>query len=361
MANNSTSTPAPIAATKSALSTPAVAIVLATPASAAPAVVVAPTTPASAATTIAITLTQSSPPISSLWQNGTVLVAAFALVGVLITVLFAHMRMRRELEAAARNATIEREQTRDQARLDRESAALEAHKERVATTRRQVYLEAVEALGKAQMFLGGLSNQDMSKLDFQTGMGPLLIAANKVAVIGEMGTVKSARELTTMINRRFFRAIIKLLPLSRHKSSATHHRAEWEASQAEIKRILAAMTHHNETVKGDSAGFAALTNSFQTQQQRAKVASTAEQEAHAKIIKAQQDYSDFVVAGAKELSLQFDLLVDSIRRELSIETDFDMFRAQTVQMMVAVDEAVAEMKTGIKNFQESTEKNGTTE
>ena len=201
----------------------------------------------------------------------------------------------------------------------------------------------------------------MSKLDVETSVGPLLVAANKVAIIGEMDTVKSARNLITMINSRFFRAIIKLLPLSRHKSSVTHHHAEWEASQVEIKRILAAMANHNETVKNDPAGFAVLMKSFHTQQQRAKNASVAEQKGHARIIKAKQDYAEFVVANGKELALQFDVLVDCIRKELNIETDFDVFRAQTVQMMAAVDEAIDEMKVGIKNFQECTEKDDLTE
>src|SRR6185295_13115986 len=104
----------------------------------------------------------SPPPTSALWANGTVLVAFFALIGVLITIRGAHLRMIREIAAAAGNASIEREQAREQAKLDREHAANEAHKERVATTRRQVYLEAIECIGKAQMFLGSLGKRDMT-------------------------------------------------------------------------------------------------------------------------------------------------------------------------------------------------------
>lgn len=58
----------------------------------------------SSPTTIAITLAQAPPPTTALWQNGTVLVAGFALVGVIVTVRAAHLRMRTELAATALRA-----------------------------------------------------------------------------------------------------------------------------------------------------------------------------------------------------------------------------------------------------------------
>jgi hypothetical protein len=255
--------------------------------------------------------------------------------------------MLRELRDAGVNATNERTQARDQSNLDREHAATEAHKERIATTRRQVYLETVESVSKAQMFLGGLASQDMGNLDYQAGMGPLLAAVQKISVIGEMGTVKSARELSSMMNRRFFRALIQLMPMSGYKSSVKLSHEEWEASQIEIKRILAAMTNHNENVKADPDGFEALMRSLKIQQQRAKNASTTEQKGHAGISQMQREYLQTSVESAKELALHLDVLSDSIRNELNIETDFELFRAQTIQTMAEVDAAVAELKAAI--------------
>ena len=272
-------------------------------------------------------------------------------MGVVLTLIGAHFRMRQELRAAAAQANVEREQTRTQAVLDREHAALESHKERVTATRRQVYLEAVEAIGKAQMFLGGLGQQELTQLDFQSGMGPLLTAVSKVAVVGEMNTVKIARELTSMVNRRFFKAIVRVLPLGEHKSSVAFHHVEWEAAQVEIKRILAAMNNHTETQKNDPDGFAALMQAFHTQQQRAASHFAEKQRAHDSIIEHQQAYASFVVEGGREIALHLDGLADSVRRELNIDTDFEAFRAQTIQMLAAVDEAMEAMRAGIKKFQ----------
>ena len=99
------------------------------------AVVAIPQPPASSPT-IAITVVEPTPEPVNLLQNGTVWVAGFALLGVVITVLAAHWRMRNELSAAADRARAERDLTREQAQIDRENAAAEAHKERIATTRR---------------------------------------------------------------------------------------------------------------------------------------------------------------------------------------------------------------------------------
>jgi hypothetical protein len=259
--------------------------------------------------------------------------------------------MKRELEVAATQANIDREQTRDQAALDRQHSADEAHVERLTITRRQVYLDAVDGLGKAQMFLGSMGRQDVADLDYQANMGPLLVAVNKVAVVGEMYTVHTARELTSMINRRFFRAIVQLMPSSLYRGRIAIHHAEWEAAQVEIKRILAALTNHNETVKDDPDGFAMLMNSFQAQQKRSEVASANEQKAHLGMAGAQMEYGDFVIAGAGEVALHLDLLVQSVRKELNIATDFEAFRAQTLRMTKTVAEAMAEMKAGIAQYQ----------
>lgn len=259
--------------------------------------------------------------------------------------------MKLEIGAAARNAAIEREQTRTQASLDRDHTAGQARLERMTVTRRQVYLDAVDALGKAQMFLGDLANQDMANLDYQGNMGPLLVAVNKVAVVGEMQTVRTARELVSMMNRRFVRAMIQLIPMALYRGRVASQRAEWEATQIEIKRILAAMTNHNETATKDPEAFPALMRSFEAQQQRAKDAATSEQKAHADIIRTQKKYGEFVVAGVAELALHLDVLVDSVRRELDIETDFDEFRAQTEQMIKTASEAIEELKAGLKIYQ----------
>lgn len=196
-----------------------------------------------------------------------------------------------------------------------------------------------------------MAKQDIATLDYQGNLGPLLIAVNKVAVVGEMKTVKTARELVSKMNRSFFNGIVQLMPTSLYRGRVATQRAEWKAAQVEIKRILAAMTNQNETAAKDPEVFAALMRSFDAQQQRAKDATAGEQKAQAEIIRAQMEYGEFVVSGAAELARHLDVLVESVRQELDIRTDFDEFRAQTEQMIQMVKEAIEKMKAGLAQYQ----------
>lgn len=287
------------------------------------------------------------PSPQTVWENGAVVVALAAFAGVLATSYCAHRRMLRELSAAARNATIEREQTRDQAQLDRQHAADEAHKERIAGTRREVYLEAIAALGTAQEFLGGLANGELDSSSYQRGMMPLNTAVNRIAVVGEVETVKTARDLVTSLNESYFKAAVMVLPLAEQRWEIKHQHERWEASQVEIKRILAAMTNHNESSSTDQQAFDALMASFKSQQRVAQSASEAEQRAHQALILGKMQYADFIVAMSRDLALMLDVLADSVRRELNIETDFASFRAQTLEMLNRVQRAMADFKATI--------------
>lgn len=312
-------------------------------------------TPASLGSTgptgsIAISLAQQPPPSSALWQNGTVLVAGFALFGVLVTVLFAHLRMKAELAAAATRAQMERDHSRDEARLERDAAAEEAHKERISTTRRQVYLEAVEALGDTLLFLGGLPKQDLEKLDYRAGMGRLVNAVNRISVVGETQTVFTARKLSTILHQQFFLALAKVMPLSQYRFIADLHQSRWDETQLEIKRILAAMANHSETANPDRSAFEALDKSFAAQQKIASEAAAARQIAQNKFNQGQLEFLDFITGATSEITLELDQLTNSIRKELSIATDFEAVRAQTLQMMADAAESVAGLMNSVKQF-----------
>lgn len=301
------------------------------------AVVVAPQQPSAAVpSTVAITLTQAPLAKQNLWENGTVLVAFFALVGVLITVLAAHFRMRAELKAAATRAQAERDQSREEAARDRENSATEAHRERIATTRREVYLGAVESLARAQAFIGGLPAEDLARLDTKQQIGPLAESVSKIAVVGEMETVRRARDLFTTIQGQLFEAMGELIPLAWHKADSDFHDHEWKLAQVEIVRLLGEMRHHNESGSRDVLAMGRLTASLDIEQERADRAATARHAANLKINQIRQRHGLRVIEFSEEIALHTDDLADCIRRELGLATDLSAFRAQTVAMSSSI-------------------------
>ena len=304
---------------------------------------IAPSSSASSPTTVAITLTQAPPPAANLLQNGTVLVAFFAFVGVLITVWSAHLRMRRELRSSALNARAERNHSRLEAERDRIDAALEAHKERISTTRRQVYLEAIESLAKAQAFLGGLAADDLGKLDVRQHFGPLGAAVGKVGVVGEMPTVLLARELLATINEQLFRLMPELLPLAGYRAEAGVHQLDHDAANIEVQRILAAMRAQSESGAPDQRIMEALRLSFKVQQERAERSAAAAALARSKSVGIQVAHGTRIIEVTKSMALQLDDLMICLRAELGIETDAEALRTQTRQMQGRLTQAYAEL------------------
>lgn len=283
---------------------------------------------------IAITLTPPPAPAPpSIWENGTVFVAFFALVGVVLTVFASHWK----------------------GKQDRAHGAAEAHRERIAATRREVYLEAVEALGTAQKFLGALAGSELAMNTYEEGLMPLITAVNKVAIVGEMDTVTTARELLTLVNQTFFKAAALVVPIYGHYGDARRSQERWQEVQTEIKRLLAATQHHVETHDPDRARFETLMRSFAHQQSVAAEQSALHQEANRKLVAARMEYGNWVVSEAAEFALKLDVLAESVRKELEIKTDFEAFRAQTVAMQAAAVEAMAKLNASLAAFQEREE------
>ena len=328
MADTAASTPASASAKLALIQTPASA-----PSDAKSASLTIPASApgASAPATIAITLQPApSPPW---WESSAVGVGALTLLGVVITIIFAHMRMRSELDHAAKEARVDR----------------------LSNTRREIYLEAVENLIKAQVFIGSLGKTDLFEPEYHKGMSPFMASANKVAVVGEVETVTRSRELVTIVNRLYFRALALLLPASLYKRRVDENHVAWEGTQVEIKRILAAMTHHNEEVKNDPTTFIALTLSFQAQQKMAAGAAADERNAQGRLDGERLKFANFIVSEAAGTAKHLDLLVDCIRKELTVKTDFGRFQAHTEKQLVQMNEALDELKAAAAQFQKDKE------
>jgi hypothetical protein len=145
--------------------------------------------------TIAITLTQAPTPTPPLWDNVSFIVGIFTFVGVVLSLWFAHVRMKNELHAANQRADLDRTQTAREAVLDREHDAKLAHQERVTVARRAVYLEVCEEVIKTQEFIGQISVMNPNKFKPGEGTAGLIRAMAKMSILGEMGTVLLGKAL----------------------------------------------------------------------------------------------------------------------------------------------------------------------
>lgn len=259
----------------------------------------------------------------------------------------AEARSKRELDAAEARARKEREHNREQAALERQHAADEARRDRLAQARREIYLQAADEVTKAQLFLAELAKQDLRNLDYSAGMQGFLAAVTKISLIGETPTVLKIRDLNRLVNRQFMKSLGQLAPLGGLSAELEVHVAERTSAQNEIDRLLAAMTHFNETKNPDAEGFAALQRSFQGQQARQGRALQLELAARNAYLAVQRQHGMVMKEFSKEAMQLLDEIAFAVRAELELETDEAAFRAQTVQMQEEVQQAVDELNAAM--------------
>lgn len=73
-------------------------------------------------------------------------------------------------------------------------------KERKNTTRKEVYLQAVEKLSKANFYLGSLSNVNIQKTNISVGFQDLFISFSKLSLVAEEEIVKYFLKLEVMLS-----------------------------------------------------------------------------------------------------------------------------------------------------------------
>jgi hypothetical protein len=209
--------------------------------------------------------------------------------------------------------------------------------------RRTVYLDTVAEVVKAQMFLGGLAGEDVTKLDIGKGLEGLNTAIARVAVVGEQATAAKARDLQLAFTKILFKHLADLRPVHALKLSAIVHRNLYNDARAEINRVLAAMTNFNETAQKDRARFDALQQSFKFYQSQTDQEDAACNAAEAEALRLQTAHGLTLFNETKAMVTLLDDLLCTVRAELGIVTDAAKFRQQTEVLYQEVGAAMRDI------------------
>ncbi|AMM14956.1 hypothetical protein AX768_13470 [Burkholderia sp. PAMC 28687] len=219
--------------------------------------------------------------------------------------------------------------SRKESKRDRQHAADEAHKERLATMRREVYLSGVEELIKAQNYLGTLPKQDFTNKNLFEGLLGLQIAVSKIGIVAEQDTALKARALAGRYSSFMMKSLHIMMPLMIAKSERDTADTNHTDSRAEVKRVLVQMGAFVESGIRDDGQLERLNNAFQMHQDWAKKHSEARDIANLKINEAEMDYVKVLRAESGTLASELDEIACLIRKELGVETDMSRFVAQT--------------------------------
>lgn len=207
----------------------------------------------------------------------------------------------------------------------------------------------MSAVGNAQKFLGGLGTGKFTN-GYEEGLVPLMTAVNKASVVGNMDTVKLARDLVTLVNEIFFEAAARVLPIAAHLKEAELHEAACSDAREEIERVLTTMRTLSAAEKTDKGQWELLAQASQHAQETLQAARKAEQLARQEALTAKLAYAEFVIEQGRRIALQVGPLTEQIRGELGVTTDAAAFQAQTIEMQAAAEAAMAKFKAAVVSF-----------
>jgi hypothetical protein len=147
--------------------------------------------------------------------------------------------------------------------------ANEKAKDRTAILRREVYLNAVEEMVKANAHLSCLPQLDLTKINIADGLQGFFSTTARLQLIAEPKTALLVSTLTADYSELLFNLMILLMPASQAKSDI--HIAEnlYSSEQSEVTRILAEMSKLNESGHPDPHAFHALETSAKFHQSQA--------------------------------------------------------------------------------------------
>ncbi|WP_211621200.1 hypothetical protein [Paraburkholderia domus] len=222
---------------------------------------------------------------------------------------------------------------------DRKHAADEAHRERLATMRREVYLNAVAELVKAQIYVGSLAKQDITKTNIISGLEGFQVAVAKVAVVAEQQTALKARELSSRYASLLLDSMRFLVPMALAKNASADFQRHYDASRAAVDAVLAEMDQLNKTGTPSPIAFSALKRSFDMHSSLAATHSANRDNANKMANAAEIDFAKSLPAKMKAISIELDDLACAIRLELNIETDRAAFGKQTEEIFAKMEAA----------------------
>ena len=212
---------------------------------------------------------------------------------------------------------------RDQLKHDSE----EKDKERKNALRREIYLVAAEEMVKANVHLSTLPMLDIAKTNPADGIQGLFRISAKLQLVGETKTVFLLNDLQTAFTTVVFKLMAKVQPMQELRSDITIRSDHLANVQADISRILAAMTQYNEAINKDRAVFDALQVSFDQSLAVSKKAARERNKFQTKFNKLHKAYAqelmeEMQIIGEKQIPLFVEL-----RKELGLSGDIEDFEA----------------------------------
>ena len=206
-----------------------------------------------------------------------------------------------------------------------EHDSIEKDKERKISTKKELYLEAVEILAKTNSYLGSLVNANLKDTNIYNGLQDLFISLSKINLISDKETVKAVTELSIEYQKLMFKLMQKLKPLSDIKNGLDLEKDFYDKSQKELDRVLMLMKENNESVTGSPERITRLNRTFDFEYKNSQEYNNNINKLNKQHNREQLIFTKGLIEDIKRLSPIITSIFYNFRRELEIDTDIQYF------------------------------------
>lgn len=235
-------------------------------------------------------------------------------------------------------------------RMQLKHDSAEKAKERTATLRRDVYLQAAEELTKANSHLASLPQSDLTKTNAVNGLQGFFAAAAKLQLVAEPKTALLVNQLVATYGELLLKLLARLLPLQKAKNDISINDDFYNKAQAEVTRVLAEMAKFNEAAQVNNNVFSALQRSFEGYQAQSKLYADARSAAWTEFNQLNIQFCRELLVDLRQIGEQQIPVMIEIRRDLGLTAELSAFReqmdAQWSKMSIQIDEILNSLQVG---------------
>jgi hypothetical protein len=225
-------------------------------------------------------------------------------------------------------------------------------KERTATLRREVYLQTVEELVKANTHLSSLPQIDVTKTNIADGLQGFATAAAKLQLVAEPKTSLLVNQLSASYGELAFKLMIDLIPAIKAKTDIELADDFYKRTQVEINRILAEQRKINESDNPNLTVFKSLQSNYKFEQKQAAKYSKEKSESWERFNQHNITFQKHLLTELKEISSKQIPVIVEIRRDLGLTGDLVAIEEQMEQqwhrMEAHFDALIAAVQLNLK-------------
>lgn len=225
-------------------------------------------------------------------------------------------------------------------RVQLQHDAIEKAKDRTANMRREVYLKVVEEITIASGYLGSLAGRDLITTDVYKDLQGLSISAAKVQIVAENETALLTNELGTVYGELLIDLMGKLAPLQETRTDIEINTKYYDGAQSKMTRVLDKMAELAEGARVDTETFEALQRAFSSyleESEKYAIARGAAWDKHNSLV---IEFNKSLMLKMRDVAKYHVPMMVSIRKELGLTADIDIYMAQMEKQWQVMDDAM---------------------